>query len=84
MLIFGYIYITKNGCKAKIDMLYCSRVMVLECENEFCIYQEKGNCILTDIRLDIIGQCTECIYVNIPEETLENLKSEHRKRKPDL
>ncbi len=84
MLIFGCVYITKNGCKIEIDMLYYGRVMVMRCENEFCIYQEQGECILDDIKLDIIGQCTDCIYVNIPEEILENFKSEHRKRKTDL
>ena len=55
----------------------------MRCENEFCIYQEKGDCVLDYIKLDIIGQCTECIYVNIPEKELENLKKEHR-RKTDL
>lgn len=53
----------------------------MKCENEFCIYQEKGSCVLDDINLDILGQCTECIYVDIPESQLENFKKEHRKRR---
>ena len=52
----------------------------MKCENEFCIYQEKGNCILDEISLDIIGQCTDCIYVNIPNKQLEKLKNEHRRK----
>jgi hypothetical protein len=61
-------------------MLYLIRVIGMKCENEFCIYQEKGNCILDDIKLDVIGQCTECIYVNIPNKQLEKLKNEHRRK----
>ena len=46
----------------------------LSCENEFCIYQEQGNCILESIQLDIQGNCLDCIYINIDEDTLNNLK----------
>ena len=84
MLICGCIYITKNGCKIRYGMLYCNGVVNLECENEFCIYQENGNCILEDIKLDILGQCTDCIYVDIPKNQLEQFKNQHRKRKTDL
>ncbi len=46
----------------------------LSCENEFCIYQKHGNCILHRVKLDIQGNCLDCIYVNIEEETLNNMK----------
>ena len=49
----------------------------LSCQNEFCIYQKKGTCILEKIQLDIQGNCTDCIYISVKEETLNNLKEKH-------
>lgn len=46
----------------------------MNCENYFCIYQEKGCCTLENIELDILGQCKECIYVDIDEEELKKKK----------
>ncbi len=46
----------------------------LSCENEFCIYQKEGSCTLASVQIDIQGNCTDCIYVNIEEDTLINLK----------
>lgn len=46
----------------------------LSCENEFCLYQKDGACVLETINLDIRGNCTECIYVNLEEDELLNLK----------
>lgn len=46
------------------------------CENEFCIYQENGKCILDVIELDISGMCQSCIYVNISQEELNKKKKE--------
>ena len=46
----------------------------LSCENEFCIYQKQGNCILESVRLDIQGNCTDCIYINVEADTLNKLK----------
>lgn len=51
----------------------------LSCENEFCIYQKQGHCILNSVNLDIQGNCLECIYVNIDEETLNNMKEKKLK-----
>ena len=49
-------------------------MLQLSCENEFCIYQKQGICILESIQLDIQGNCMDCIYVNIEESVLNNLK----------
>ena len=46
----------------------------LFCENEFCIYQRQGNCMLESVQLDIQGNCVDCIYINVEEDTLNNLK----------
>ena len=48
--------------------------MELSCENEFCIYQKNENCILDVIHLDVNGNCTDCIYINIEDDALINLK----------
>ncbi len=48
----------------------------MQCENEFCIYWEDGECILEDISIDIGGRCDDCIYVNIPEEQLKTARKE--------
>ena len=46
----------------------------LSCENEFCIYQKQGECILKSVQLDIQGNCMECIYINVEQDTLDTLK----------
>lgn len=57
---------------------------VLACENEFCIYQKQGNCILESIQLDIQGNCVDCIYVNIEEDALNDLKERLLRNLQDL
>lgn len=47
----------------------------MECENNYCIYEKKGKCILDTISLDTTGQCIDCIYFNIDDDTLQKLKS---------
>lgn len=44
------------------------------CENNFCIYWSKNNCILNNIEIDISGVCKSCIYLNIEEEILNNYR----------
>ena len=46
----------------------------LSCENEFCIYQKQGSCVLKSVQLDIRGSCLDCIYINIEEDMLNNQK----------
>lgn len=48
----------------------------MKCENIFCIYERNGKCILKKVELDIIGQCRECIYLNISDEELKRLKKQ--------
>ena len=47
---------------------------ILFCDNEFCIYQKEGKCVLEGVHLDIQGNCENCIYVSIERETLKDLK----------
>lgn len=53
------------------------------CENEFCIYQENGKCILDVIELDISGMCQSCIYINISQEELNKKKKKLREELED-
>lgn len=46
----------------------------MNCENYLCIYQDKGHCTLDKIELDVLGQCKECIYVDINDADLERYK----------
>ncbi|MBQ3005473.1 MAG: hypothetical protein IJD88_06035 [Clostridia bacterium] len=46
----------------------------MNCENDLCIYQENGVCILDEIELDFQGQCTACIRIDIEDSDLKKLK----------
>lgn len=46
----------------------------MTCENIFCIYQRNNECILEDIDIDITGACANCIYVDIAQKQLTELK----------
>ncbi len=50
----------------------------MKCENNFCIYENNGVCLLNHIELDIQGQCKECIYVNVEDDELEIMKEKSR------
>ena len=71
MFTFGYIYITKSGCIILRYVLELFWVIDMNCENEFCVYQDSGICTLESIELDIMGQCKECIYVELDKEFLK-------------
>ena len=44
------------------------------CENEFCVYQSQGACVLSGIHLDTQGNCEECIQSSVEEDILNNIK----------
>lgn len=52
----------------------------MKCENIFCVYQNDGICILDSIEIDITGQCSNCMYTDIPEKDLDKYKVMHRNR----
>lgn len=55
----------------------------MTCENILCIYQKNNKCILNEINLDITGTCVNCIYVDLSEETLSELKANQLKNIED-
>ena len=46
------------------------------CENYLCIYQDNERCTIDEISLDVMGMCTSCIYPNIEDKVLKELKKE--------
>ena len=46
----------------------------MHCENFLCIYEKNGKCLIEGIDLDIMGQCTSCIYPNFEKEVLQRYK----------
>ncbi|MBO5105658.1 MAG: hypothetical protein J6C29_02055 [Clostridia bacterium] len=46
----------------------------MKCENNFCIYQSDGDCILKEISIDNLGTCADFIYPNIDEKVLNQAK----------
>ena len=46
-----------------------------KCEDEFCIYWEKGLCILDEVWHDDIGVCKSGIHVEIEKELLRQKRS---------
>ena len=47
----------------------------MKCENSFCMYQFKGTCRLDKVSIDSLGMCTDCIYLDIDEKILNQVKS---------
>ena len=52
----------------------------LVCENELCIYQNKGKCELDYIELDTYGNCRECICIEVDENLSVKLKAEKERK----
>ncbi len=48
----------------------------MRCEHNFCIYCDNDKCQLKEIWIDSLGMCSNCIEINIEDETLKELKKE--------
>ncbi len=48
------------------------------CENEWCVYQEGGTCLLREIDVDAQGHCAQCIQVSPEPECLAQCKQAKR------
>ncbi len=46
------------------------------CENDYCIYWDKNECILNEIHLNNMGVCESCISITIPEKELKRFRKE--------
>lgn len=54
--------------------------MLIECENELCIYQKQRQCILSKIILNNRGCCESCIVVECKYKNLKKTKKDMLKR----
>ncbi len=52
----------------------------MKCENNLCVYQLNGKCILNKISIDSLGMCAECILPDFDEKTLNESKESFLKR----
>ena len=50
----------------------------MQCEQEYCVYNENSNCLVRDISVNIFGMCESCIIVSLDEELLEKEKKRQR------
>lgn len=55
----------------------------MNCENDLCVYNSKGKCIIEEISVDSSGMCAACIYPNIDEKILEKAKNNFLERYKD-
>ena len=56
----------------------------MKCENDFCIYEANGKCILDEISINSLGACDECIYPNIDRDYLEKQKQKLLKKYEEI
>jgi hypothetical protein len=47
----------------------------LKCDNDYCIYNKKQQCILDEVGIDAIGMCDSCIILSLDEELLDAEKT---------
>ena len=52
----------------------------MRCENDLCIYWEENACLLDNVSLNALGQCTDCICVSIDEDVLRRERERLRQR----
>ncbi len=49
----------------------------MDCENQFCVYQKEGKCLLDEISVNCIGMCEDYRYINMSETLLDKIKAKH-------
>ena len=61
----------------------------MQCELDYCIYNNDGNCLVTKISINDAGMCDACILVSLEKDFLQAEKTrqlselEARWEKPD-
>ena len=51
----------------------------MDCENIFCVYWKEGKCEFESVSLDIMGNCSTCIYIKLDEGILEKQREKARR-----
>jgi hypothetical protein len=45
--------------------------MLMNCDNNYCIYNKERKCRLTEVSVNELGRCDDCIIVSLEEDFLE-------------
>lgn len=51
----------------------------MECDQKFCIYNEKSVCLLDEQSINAAGMCESCITITMEEGILYHLKNKPAK-----
>ena len=59
----------------------------LKCENEYCIYNNDGECLFERVTINQIGMCDDCIMITLDKNflakekgrQLSEIESRHKK-----
>jgi len=47
----------------------------MNCENNYCIYNSDGACVLDKVNIDSLGMCDGCIMITLDEDFLKAEKA---------
>lgn len=78
--IVAYTHLRNNEKYVIIKPKIGFKVIGMKCENELCVYQDKGYCILEGVAIDSNGRCTECVYPDIDKRLLTLAKNRFLKK----
>lgn len=51
----------------------------MNCQNKFCAYFDDEQCTLDEISIGMLGECLDCIYIDL-DETLLDEERKHKRR----
>ena len=46
----------------------------MNCEQEYCIYNNNGDCILQNISINSLGMCDDCMTITLDKKLLTKFK----------
>ena len=67
----------------KTFLLPIKKGSAMKCENDFCIYQHCGICMLGEITINSLGMCEQCIIISLNENDLTQAKAKTLDRLED-
>jgi len=51
----------------------------MNCEFDYCVYNQDSICLLNEIQINSLGMCEDCILVTIADEDLKRAKEKQLK-----
>lgn len=55
----------------------------MQCEMNYCIYNEENKCMLESIEIDRVGLCSQCIFIEISKKELTYYQKKTRSQLED-